>query len=64
MSERELALLKFELAEFDAKVKDLLGLPINLKRWRMKRMKMIEREEMKIIRNYFKEPKKSKPTVE
>ena len=54
MSQKELDLLRFELAEFDAKVKDLLGLPITLKRWRIKRMKMIEREEMKIIHDHFK----------
>ena len=50
---RELELLKYELAEFDEKTKDLLGLPLSLKQWRRRKVKAIEREQTKIIHEYF-----------
>lgn len=53
MSQRELTLLRKELAEFDAKVKNLLGLPLSLKQWRQRKVNAIRREEAKIIHEYF-----------
>ena len=50
---RELALLKKELYEFDMKTKNLLGLPFALKRWRKRKVQAIQKEEAKIIHDYF-----------
>lgn len=54
MSQKELELLKLELAEFDEKTRGLLGLPITLKRWRERKVKAIEKEKMKIIHDFYK----------
>jgi hypothetical protein len=53
MSQKELTLLKKELRDFDAKVKNMLGLPLAMKQWRKRKVKAIEKEEAKILHDYF-----------
>lgn len=45
MSQKELQLLKQELAEFDKKTCKLIALPLSLKQWRERKIKQIENEE-------------------